>query len=178
MKISLIAAMAQNRVIGRGNTLPWHLPADLKRFKERTAGHAVIMGRRTFESLDQALPDRRCIVVTRNPDYDAVGAEAAPGLDEALELAGDAGEQEVFILGGSEIYALALPRADRIYLTLVHADIAGDTYFPEFDPDQWALVEDTRHEADDRHAYAFSFRIYERKRSSTLAPSPSGRGLG
>ena len=162
MKVSLIAAMAENRVIGRDNTLPWHLPDDLKRFKQRTEGHVVIMGRKTFESFGRPLPDRRSIVVTRNREYRPQGAEVVHGLDQALAIARDAGEAEAFILGGAEIYGLALPQADRIYLTVVHAEVAGDTFFPELDAARWKLVEDERHEADDRHAHAFTFRCYDR----------------
>ena len=162
MKITLIAAMAENRVIGRAGTLPWHLPDDLSRFKRRTAGHAVVMGRRTFESLGGPLPDRRAIVITRRRDFAAGGAVVTHSLGEALDTARGWNEREVFILGGAEIYALALPLADRLELTVVHADIEGDTFFPEFDPAAWVLTEDDRREADQRHRHAFSFRCYER----------------
>lgn len=165
MKVTLIAAVAENRVIGRAGTLPWRLPDDLRRFKQRTAGHVVIMGRRTWESLDGPLPDRPAIVISRRRDLDVGTATLAGGLDEALEIAADRGEQEVFILGGADIYALALPVADRLELTVVHAEIEGDTYFPEFDLSAWTITEDERHEADERHEYAFSFRCYERQGS-------------
>ncbi len=165
MTISLIAAMAENRVIGRNNALPWRLPRDLRRFRKITQGHTVIMGRRTFESVEGgALPNRRNIVVTRDRSYKAPGAETAGSLVAALEMAGEREGNEVFILGGAEIFKLALPRADRIYLTVVHAKPAGDTFFPEFDPEDWSLVEDERHEADDRNAHAMSFRLYRRVR--------------
>ena len=162
MKITLIAAMAENRVIGRAGTLPWHLPDDLRRFKRRTTGHAVVMGRRTFESLGGPLPDRRAIVITRRRDFTAVGATVTHSLDEALDIARGWNEREVFILGGSEVYALALPLADRLELTVVHAEIEGDTLFPEFDLAAWVLIEDDHREADERHRHAFSFRCYER----------------
>lgn len=158
----MIAAVAENRVIGRGGTLPWHLPDDLRRFKQRTEGHTVIMGRRTFESLDGPLPNRPAIVVSRNRDLDVGDAARAGSLDEALDIARARGEREVFILGGADIYALALPIADRLELTVVHAEVDGDTSFPEFDLADWTITEDQRHEADDRHAYAFSFRRYDR----------------
>ncbi len=165
MTISLIAAMAENRVIGRDNALPWRLPRDLRRFKRLTQGHTVIMGRRTFQSVEGgALPNRRSIVVTRDRSYQAPGAETAGSLREALDMAGERADDEVFILGGAEIFELALPRADRIYLTIVHAKPAGDTYFPEFDPAAWTLVEEERHEADERNAHAMSFRVYEKRR--------------
>ena len=160
--ISLIAAMAENRAIGHHNKLPWHLPADLKRFKQLTTGHAVIMGRKTFESIGcKPLPNRRNIVITRNPQFKADSAQMAHDLDEALSLAED--DREVFILGGAEIYRLALPRADRIYLTVVHGTFEGDAFFPEFDAQkQWKLREETRHDADERNACAMSFQMYER----------------
>ncbi len=162
MKITLIAAVAENRVIGRDGGLPWRLPEDLRRFKRRTEGHIVIMGRRTYESLAAPLPDRPAIVVSRNRDLDIHEATLASSLDDALDIARGRGEDEVFILGGSEIYAMALPLADRLELTVVHAEIDGDTYFPEFDIEAWTITEDQRREADDRHKYPFSFRCYER----------------
>ena len=168
MKISVIAAMSQNRVIGRDGALPWHLPTDLARFKSITTGHTVIMGRKTFESVGKPLPNRRTIVITRNNDYQCAGVFIAHSLDEALDHA--AREDEIFILGGEAVYRIALPRADRLYLTIVHATIEGDTYFPRFDFDDWKLVEDERHEVDDRHAYAFSFRRYERTSTPQARP--------
>jgi len=161
MPVTLIAAMSENRVIGRGGGLPWRLPDDLKRFKRLTAGHHVIMGRRTFETLGRPLPNRINIVISRRPEYAPEGVHIAHDLDEALRLA--AADPDPFILGGGEVYALALPRADRLELTLIHADIEGDTYFPEFDPADWTLIHDERHEPDERHEYAYSFRTYERR---------------
>ncbi len=168
MKISVIAAMSENRIIGRDGALPWHLPADLARFKSITTGHTVIMGRKTFESVGQPLPNRRTIVITRNNDYQRAGVFIAHSLDEALDHA--AREDEIFILGGEAVYRIALPRADRLYLTIVHATMEGDTHFPTFNFDDWKLVEDERHEADDRHAYAFSFRRYERTSTPQVRP--------
>ena len=163
MRVTLIAAMAENRVIGRDNALPWHLPDDLARFKQRTEGHVVIMGRRAFESVGRPLPNRRSIVITRKHDYHPPGAEIARSLEEALERARETKQDEVFILGGAEIYTVALPEVDRLELTIVHADVSGDTLFPECDLDEWSLIDEQRHEADPRHAYAFSFRTYERR---------------
>ena len=120
------------------------------------------MGRGTFESLGGALPDRRSIVITRNPHYHAEGAEISGGLDEAVQRARDAGDREVFIAGGAEIFAQALSIADCLYLTIIHAEVAGDTYFPECDLGRWTLAADEHHEADERHEHAFSFRTYER----------------
>jgi len=163
VRVSLIAAVAENRVIGRDGALPWHLPEDLRHFKRLTRGHVVVMGRRTWETLDGPLPRRRCIVVTRDASYRAEGAEVVHGLDEALERAAAAGETEVFVLGGGEIYTLALPRADRMYLTIVHAEPAGDARFPVFDAAEWTLASDEPHDADERHEHAYSFRTYERR---------------
>jgi len=153
--------MAENGVIGRANALPWHLPNDLKRFKALTTGHSIVMGRRTFESIGRALPGRRTIVITRNPDFSAPDVELARSLDAALELT--AGEDEVFVVGGAELYRAALPRADRLYLTLVHAEVRGDVRFPAWDPASWQLVEFVRFTTDQRHAYPYSFRRYERR---------------
>lgn len=153
--------MAQNRVIGRAGGVPWRLPADMRFFKRLTTGHTVIMGRKTFESLDRPLEGRRNVVVTRDRSYHAPeGVTVARGFDEALTLAD--GEEEVFVAGGEAIYRLALPRADRIYLTVVHAHVEGDTLFPDFDLSEWKLVREERHEPDERHDFAFSFRFYER----------------
>lgn len=161
MTVTLVAAMAENRVIGRDNGLPWHLPADLRRFKRLTSGHPVIMGRKTFDSIGRRpLPNRRNIVVTRDPDLAAPGAETAPSLDEALARLGE--DTEVFVLGGAEIFRLALPRADRMVLTIVHAEVAGTVLFPQWNPDHWRLVEEEEHSADAQNAYDLSFRTYER----------------
>lgn len=170
--LTLIVAMSENHVIGRDGGLPWHLPADLAHFKRVTAGHAVIMGRRTFESIGRPLPGRYNIVITRNPDYTVDGATVARSLDEAITAARDmdqSAEQEVFILGGEAVYRQALPRAERIYLTLVHAHVDGDTRFPALVPDEWRLVEEWTRPADDRNAYAMTFRRLERR----AAPRPT-----
>ena len=133
--VSLVAALARNRVIGAGNRMPWHLPEDLRRFKRLTMGAPVIMGRKTHQSIGKPLPGRRNIVVTRRPGAAWAGCEVAHSLGAALALA--AGAPEVFVIGGAELYRLALPRADRLYLTLIDADYAGDALFPEIDPAQW-----------------------------------------
>ncbi len=158
--ISIIAAMAENRVIGVNNSLPWRLPADLRRFRQLTTGHHVIMGRRNYESIGKPLPERTNIVVTRNPTYRAPGCRVKHSLEEALQDIQN--DPEIFIIGGTEIYCRALGTADRIYLTLVHAEINGDTYFPEFDMRDWKETSRTRHEADERNPYAYSFVIYDR----------------
>jgi dihydrofolate reductase len=153
--------MAENRVIGRDGHLPWRLPADMRRFKMLTTGHTVIMGRKTWESMDGPLPNRRNIVVTRNRAFVAEGSEVVHDLERALALA--EGEQQVFIAGGEAIYAAMLPRADRIYLTVVHAVVDGDTFFPQFESSEWDLVDDRRFESDARHAHPYSFRMYIRR---------------
>ncbi len=162
MIVSLVAAMSENRVIGRGGGLPWHLPKDLQYFKKLTVDHTVIMGRRTFNEVKRPLDNRRNVVITRNPDFKPRGVTVVPTLPEALALG--VTEREVFVIGGGEIFRLALPRADRLYLTLVHATVEGDTYFPAFDSAAWALDEEERHEADAKHAFAFTFRRYSRIR--------------
>ncbi len=154
--------MAENRVIGVNNTLPWRLPADLRHFRRATTGHHVVMGRRNYESIGKPLPERNNIVVTRNPDYRAPGCTVTHSLEQALAAARN--DTEVFIIGGAEIYRQAFDRADRLYLTVVHADIRGDTYFPEFDPAQWHEISRERHEADEKNPYAYTFLAYDRKR--------------
>lgn len=159
--VSLIAAMAENRVIGKGGGLPWHLPDDLRHFKRLTVDHTVIMGRKTFDEIRHPLANRRNVVVSRNPAFRPPGVTVVPSLEEALALG--ATEREVFVIGGGEIYRAALPHADRIYLTVVHAEVEGDTWFPSFeDTDGWVLESEDRHPADHRHAHAFTFRTYRR----------------
>lgn len=160
MIVSLVAAMSENRVIGRDGELPWHLPKDLQHFKKLTVDHTVIMGRKTFHEVKRPLDNRRNVVITRNADFKPRGVTVVPTLQEALALG--ATEREVFVIGGGEIFRLALPRADRLYLTVVHATVEGDTYFPAFDSAAWALDEEERHEADAKHVYAFTFRRYSR----------------
>jgi dihydrofolate reductase len=159
---SLVVAMARNRVIGRDNRLPWRLPADLAYFKRVTLGHPVVMGRRTYESIGKPLPGRLNIVVSRNPEFRAPGCTVVTSLDEAWRAAGDA--QEVSVIGGTSIFAEALPAADRIHLTEVDAQVPGDTWFPEFDRAEWTEREVQRHEPDERHAYPFRILVLERKR--------------
>ncbi len=163
MTVTLVAAMARNRVIGRDNQLPWHLPADLRHFKQLTTGHPVIMGRRTFDSIERKpLPRRQNIVISRDAVFSAPGAETAGSLEEALARV--QGAPEVFVLGGAEIFRLALPRADRMVLTIVEAEIPGTVYFPQWNPDHWRLVAEERHPADAQNAWDLSFRTYERIR--------------
>ena len=157
--LSLIVAASENNVIGSNNQLLWHLPDDLKHFKHTTQGHCVIGGRKTFESQGKPLPARTNIVITRNRHYKTEGCIVVHSLEEALEKARQ--DAEPFIIGGEQIYRLAMPLVDRIYLTRVHATFEGDTYFPEFDPAQWREISRTHHQRDARHAYSFTIFIME-----------------
>lgn len=159
--ISLVAAMAENGTIGRDNSLPWRLPEDLKRFKALTMGKLLLMGRKTYESIGRPLPGRTNLVLTRDREWRAEGVIVVRSLGQALRHARDA--QELVAIGGAEIYRLLMPFARRIHLTLVHAEIPGDTFFPDFDPTQWADVECLSHPADERNAYPFTFVTLERK---------------
>lgn len=168
MKVSLIVAMSQNRVIGRQNQMPWHLPDELKYFKRVTMGKPVVMGRNTFESIGKPLPGRPNIIVTRNPDYDADGISIVASVEESLELAEQLTERdanaEVMVIGGAQIFAVTLPLADRLYLTEVHAVVDGDVFFPEFSPIDWRLVSREDHAADGANPYAYSVLVLERRR--------------
>jgi dihydrofolate reductase len=167
--ISLIVAMAQNGVIGRDNALPWRLPEDLKRFKEFTLGKPILMGRKTFEAIGRPLPGRANLVLTRDHDWRAPGVIPVHSVEEALLQTRTC--DELVAIGGAEIYRLLLPLARRIYLTHVHADIPGDSYFPAFDPAQWDDVELHTQPADERHAYPLTFVTLER-RYSPASPRP------
>lgn len=162
MRVSLIAAMAANRVIGQGNRLPWRLPADMRRFKSLTMGHTLVMGRRTYDSVGYPLPGRRTIVVTRQTGWKADGVEAVHSLDEGLQTAERMNGGEVFVAGGGVIFREALPRADRIYLTRIEKDFPGDTLFPELDAAAWRIVEQEHHEASDENPYPFTFETLDR----------------
>jgi dihydrofolate reductase len=152
--------MAENRVIGVDNSLPWRLPADLRHFRRLTTGHHVIMGRRNYESIGKPLPDRTNIVVTRNPSYRAPGCLVMHSLEAALASAQN--DPEIFVIGGADIYRQALDRADRLYLTLVHAQVQGDTYFPSIDEKQWQEISRERHELDEKNPHACTFLVYDR----------------
>ncbi len=160
MRLSIIAAVAENGVIGHGGRLPWHLPADLARFKALTTGHAIIMGRRTFESIGRALPGRRSVVLTGDPGYRPAGVTVAHSLAEAMD--GCAGESEAFVIGGASVYGEALPLAERVYITEVGAEVEGDTFFPDTGLAGWRLVEESEHAADATNAYRMRFLVYER----------------
>ena len=161
MIVSIIVAVSDNNVIGRDSRIPWRQSTDLKRLKRLTMGHHFLMGRRTFESLDAPLPGRSIIVITRNAGYQANGALTAPSLERAIEMARL--DEEIFIGGGAQIFDQALHRADRMYLTRVHAEVEGDTFFPEFDDvTEWKLVDVEHCDADEKNQYPYSFLTYER----------------
>jgi dihydrofolate reductase len=161
--VSLIVAMSTNRIIGRDGDLPWRLPADLRHFKKTTMGHHLIIGRATWDEVGKPLPGRTMVVVTRNRDFSAEGVLVAHSVDEALSLVRD--DDEPFIGGGAEIYRRALDAGipDRLYITRVHAEVEGDTVFPDFDPDDWLLADRVDHPADEKNRYACSFEIYDRR---------------
>jgi dihydrofolate reductase len=160
MKVSLIVAMERSGVIGRDGDLPWHLSADLRRFKRLTMGHHIIMGRKTFESIGRLLPGRTSVVVTRQSDFAAPGAVITHSLNDAVAAVGN--DEEAFIIGGAELYRQALALVDRIYLTEVEADIPGDARFPEFDRTEWTVTEQTEHPADERNDHPHTFTVLER----------------
>jgi dihydrofolate reductase len=165
-RISIIAAVAANGVIGRSNGLPWHLAGDLKWFKGLTLGHHMIMGRRTFDSVGKPLPGRTTVVITRDASYSVPGVVVVPTIEQAIEIASH--DDEPFICGGGEIYRQMLHRANRMYITQVHAEVEGDTLFPEFDDvNEWKLVDREDFEADAKNDYAYSFLTYDRVGAAT-----------
>lgn len=163
MAISIIAAVAENNVIGKDNDLIWHLPADLKFFKAKTTGHHIIMGRNTFESIGggRPLPNRTTVIITRQTDFTANGCLVAHSLEQAIELS--KADDEIFICGGSQIYNLALEKADQMYLTHIHESFDGDTFFPEFNKDKWKLTEEETHQSDEKNKYSYTFAKYIRQ---------------
>ncbi len=158
--ISVIVAMARNRVIGAANKIPWHLPAELKLFKTITMGHHIVMGRNTWESIGRLLPGRTSVIVTRQPSYRVDGALMAPSLEAAL--AACKGDDEIFIIGGAQLYAAAMPYANRLYLTVVDADVAGDARMPEFNLDAWRKCSAQSIAADDKNPYDYVQTVYEK----------------
>jgi dihydrofolate reductase len=159
-QISVIAAMARNRTIGRDNAMPWRLPEDLKRFRRLTIGHAVIMGRKTFESIGTPLTGRHNIVISRSRDWSSPGCTVVHTLEGALAAAGDS--REAFVIGGAQIYALALPRAQRLHMTEIERDFEGDAFFPEFDRSLWREVSRERRTSDSDASFDYAFVDYER----------------
>jgi dihydrofolate reductase len=159
-RVAIIAALARNSTIGCNNGMPWRLPEDLKRFKRLTMGHAVIMGRRTFESIGSPLAGRRNIVITRSRDWSRSGCLVARSLESALAAVGES--MDAFVIGGAQIYALALPRAERLYMTEIERDFDGDAFFPEFDRSRWREVSRERHTLDGPRGFDYAFVEYER----------------
>ncbi len=160
MTLSCIVAVSENGVIGRKNGLPWKLSADLRRFKQLTTGHAIIMGRKTFDSIGRPLPGRTSIVMTRDPGYESPGVVVVHSFDQAVAACED--QQEAFVIGGAAVFREALPRTQRLYLTRVHGDVEGDVYFPETDLAAWKLLRQERHSQDDKNDHPFTFCVYER----------------
>ncbi|MDF2182664.1 dihydrofolate reductase [Neptuniibacter sp. CAU 1671] len=167
MKLAIIVAQAKNRVIGINNTLPWHLPEDLRYFKQVTMAKPIIMGRKTFESIGRPLPGRENIVISRQADYAPAGVRVVPSLEEARELAENLclinGLEEAMVIGGAQIYAQALPLADRLYITEVDAVIEGDAWFPAFDPADWQEVGRKDFAPSGDNPFAYSFVVYEKE---------------
>lgn len=158
--IILIAAVALNNGLGKDNRMIWHLPDDFKRFKQLTTGHHIIMGRKTFESLPGMLPNRTHIIVTRQGDYHPENAIAVHSIEEAINLVPD--DEDGFVIGGGEIYNLAMPHADKLEITRVYASFEADAFFPEINPNDWKLVSEDARPIDDKHAWAFTFETYLR----------------
>jgi dihydrofolate reductase len=161
-RVSLIVAMAKNRVIGVNNTLPWHLPADLKHFKALTMGHHIVMGRKTYESIGMPLPGRTSVVVTRNANYSVPGVVVVNSLAAAITACGN--DKEIFVIGGAELYRQAIALADRIYLTEIDADISGDAHFTELDGKLWQETGRVSHAPDEKNLHPYHFVVYDRKR--------------
>jgi len=159
--ISLIAAMASNRVIGINNTLPWHLPADFKHFKAVTMGKPILMGRKTYESIGRPLPGRTNIIITNNPSYTAEGCHVVNSIEQALTLTND--DAEIMVIGGASFYQQTLPIAQRIYLTIIHHDFEGDAHFVEYDESIWREVERNDFQPDEKNRYPYSFLTLEKQ---------------
>lgn len=163
MRLSIIAALSSNNVIGKDNDLPWRQSTDLKRLKALTMGHHMLMGRKTWESVGRPLPGRTIVVITRDPGYKPEGVQVVHTLEDAIRMAQDAGDAEPFIAGGAQIFEHAIHRADRMYLTRIHAEVEGDTFFPEFDDvSEWQLTDAEHFDADEKNDYPFSFLTYDR----------------
>jgi dihydrofolate reductase len=161
MILSLLVAASENNVIGNGNQLPWHLPNDLKYFKNLTWGMPILMGRKTFESIGKALPGRKSIVITRNGEWQHESVDVVYSIEEAVAKAESFGVKEIFVIGGAEIFKTTLPRAKRIYLTRIHHKFEGDVYFPELNKNDWALTSSRYCEADEKNVFNHTYQIWE-----------------
>jgi dihydrofolate reductase len=162
MTISCIVAVAHHRVIGRDNDIPWYLPADLQYFKKVTMGHTIVMGRNCYNSIGRPLPKRTNIIVTRDPYYISSVCPIARSIPEALEIANENGETEVFIIGGGQIYAQTVDLWDRLYLTEVDIEVDGDVFFSEMDMKQWKIISEEPHTKDEKNEYDYVFKVFER----------------
>jgi dihydrofolate reductase len=163
-RLSLIVAMAKNRVIGADNKIPWHLPNELKQFKNLTMGHHIVMGRKTYESIGRLLPGRTSVIVTRQRDYSVPGAIVTHSVEEALEACRN--DDECFVIGGADLFRETLARADRLYLTIVEAEPSGDTFMPDLDLADWTETSAQSFPLDEKHAHGYRFAIYDRARSA------------
>ena len=163
MTISAIVAVAKNNVIGKDNDIPWYLPADLKYFKKTTLNHHIIMGRNCYESIGKPLPKRTNVVMTRNPFYMVTNCFITHSLEEALQLAEDNGEDEAFIIGGAQIYELAMDRCDKLYLTEVDLEVEGDVLFPKINMEEWELISEDAHQAEGKNEHDYVFKVFKRK---------------
>ncbi|GGE67657.1 dihydrofolate reductase [Pedobacter psychrotolerans] len=159
--LSIAVATGENREIGKNNQLLWHMPADLKFFKQTTSGHTIIMGRKTFDSVGRPLPNRRNIVITRDASLQIEGVEVVNSFEQALEIT-NTEEKPIFIVGGAEIYRQALPETDTLYLTTIHHQFDADTFFPEFDRSEWEVVSSEHHQADEKNKYDYTFEVLKR----------------
>lgn len=160
--IAIVVAVAENNVIGKDNQLIWHLPADLRFFKNLTMGHPILMGRKTYESIGKPLPGRTTVIITRQQDFEAPGCIVVNSIDDAIEEAQTI-NQDVYVIGGAEIYRQALPKTDTIYLTRMHHTFDGDTYFPELNEADWEVTSEERYEPDEKNKYSYSFITLQRK---------------
>jgi len=163
MTISAIVATAKNNVIGKDNDIPWYLPADLKYFKKTTLNHHIIMGRNCYESIGKPLPKRTNVVLTRNPFFIVSNCYVTHSIEEALELAKNNGEEEAFIIGGAQIYGQSMDLWDKLYLTEVDLEVDGDVILPEINFDEWELISEEAHQADEKNEYDYTFKVFQRK---------------
>ena len=162
MIVSLLVAASENNVIGKDNQLPWHLPNDLKYFKNLTWGMPILMGRKTFDSIGKPLPGRKSIVITRNNDWQHEGVDVVHSIEEAIQKAESYGVKEIFVIGGAEIFTTSLLTADRVYLTRIHQDFDGDVFFPEVSEKEWELTSSRYCEADEKNKYNHTYQVWER----------------
>ena len=163
MILSLLVATDENNVIGKDNKLPWHLPNDLKYFKNQTWAMPILMGRKTFESIGKPLPGRKSIVITRSKDWEQEGVEVVHSVEQAIDKAKDLGVKEIFVIGGAEIFKTSFNQAHRIYLTRIHHRFDGDVYFPKISEAEWTLVQSRNCKADDKNLYDHTFQVWEKK---------------